>query len=275
MTTTDSDLVLDFAEVLLRRGGNTLVGPIDWKVELDERWVVIGPNGAGKTSLLRLAAAQEHPTSGTALVLGERLGRTDVAELRPRVGLASSALTPRVPSDEVALNLVMSAGHAVVGRWKERYERLDEDRARAVLGMLGAEKLAGRAFGTLSEGERKRVLIARALMVDPELLLLDEPSAGLDLGGREDLVARLSVLADDPDAPAIVMVTHHVEEIPPGFSHALLLRGGRIVAHGLLADVLTSENLSRTFDQPIFLAKAGGRYFARRAGRSARRLAGE
>ncbi|MGL6233783.1 MAG: ABC transporter ATP-binding protein [Segniliparus sp.] len=274
MTTTDSDLVLDFTRVLLRRGKNTLVGPIDWKVELDERWVVIGPNGAGKTSLLRLSAAQEHPTAGTAMVLGERLGRTDVAELRPRVGLASSALTPRIPSDEVALNLVMSAGHAVVGRWKERYERLDEDRAHAVLGMLGAEKLAGRSFGTLSEGERKRVLIARALMVDPELLLLDEPSAGLDLGGREDLVARLSVLADDPDAPAIVMVTHHVEEIPPGFSHALLLRDGLVVAQGLLADVLTSENLSKTFDQPIFLAKAGGRYFARRASSSARRLAG-
>ncbi|WP_007468617.1 ABC transporter ATP-binding protein [Segniliparus rugosus] len=275
MTTTDSDLVLDFAGVHLRRNGSTLVGPIDWKVELDERWVVIGPNGAGKTSLLRLAAAQEHPTDGTAKVLGEQLGRTDVAELRPRVGLASSALTPRIPSEELALNLVMSAGHAVLGRWKERYERMDEERARTVLEMLGAAKLSGRRFGTLSEGERKRVLISRALMADPELLLLDEPSAGLDLGGREDLVARLSSLADDPDAPAIVMVTHHVEEIPPGFSHALLLREGRAVAQGLLADVLTSENLSRTFNQPIFLAKAGGRYFARRAASSARHEAGD
>ncbi|ADG97836.1 ABC transporter related protein [Segniliparus rotundus DSM 44985] len=274
MTTAASDLVLDFDGVLLRRGASTLVGPIDWEVELDERWVVIGPNGAGKTSLLRLAAAQEHPTSGSALVLGERLGRTDVAELRPRVGLSSSALAARIPAGEVALDLVMSAGHAVVGRWKERYERMDEERARSVLGMLGATKLAGRTFGTLSEGERKRVLIARALMVDPELLLLDEPSAGLDLGGREDLVARLSNLADDPDSPAIVMVTHHVEEIPPGFSHALLLRDGQAVAQGLIADVLTSENLSQTFDQPIFLTKAGGRYFAMRANSSGRRFIG-
>lgn len=275
MTTVASDLVLDFDGVLLRRGGSTLVGPIDWEVELDERWVVIGPNGAGKTSLLRLAGAEEHPTSGSAFVLGERLGRTNVAELRPRVGLSSSALASRIPADEVALNLVMSAGHAVVGRWKERYERMDEERARSVLGMLGATKLADRTFGTLSEGERKRVLISRALMVDPELLLLDEPSAGLDLGGREDLVARLSNLADDPDSPAIVMVTHHVEEIPPGFSHALLLRDGQAVAQGLIADVLTSENLSQTFDQPIFLTKAGGRYFAMRANNSGRRFIGD
>ncbi|WP_019969536.1 ABC transporter ATP-binding protein [Mycobacterium sp. 141] len=258
------DLLIDFARVTLRRGGNTLVGPITWAVELDERWVVIGPNGAGKTSLLRIAPPTEHPSSGTAYVLGERLGRTDMAELRSRVGLSSSALSQRIPDDELVRDLVVSAGYAVLGRWREDYEEVDYAQAVDMLESVGAEHLAERAYGTLSEGERKRVLIARSLMTDPELLLLDEPAAGLDLGGREELVARLADLAADPDAPAIVLVTHHVEEIPPGFSHALILSEGRVVAAGLLADVLTAENLSKAFGQSIALDVIDGRYFARR-----------
>ncbi|MCW2689520.1 MAG: ABC-type molybdenum transport system, ATPase component [Mycobacterium sp.] len=260
----DPDLLIDFARVTLRRGGNVLVGPVTWAVELDERWVVLGPNGAGKTSLLRIAAAAEHPSSGTAFVLGERLGRVDMAELRARVGLSSSALAQRVPGAEVVRDLVVSAGYAVLGRWRERYEDVDYERALDMLESLGAEHLADRTYETLSEGERKRVLIARALMTDPELLLLDEPAAGLDLGGREELVARLADLAADPDAPAIVLVTHHVEEIPPGFSHCLLLSEGKVVAAGLLPDVLTGENLSRAFGQSIALDIIDGRYFARR-----------
>jgi iron complex transport system ATP-binding protein len=260
----DPDLLIDFARVSLRRGGQTLVGPINWAVELDERWVVIGPNGAGKTSLLRIAAAMEHPSTGTAYVLGEKLGRTDMSELRSRVGLSSSALSQRVHDDEVVRDLVVSAGYAVLGRWREKYEEVDYEQAVDMLESLGAEHLAERTYGTLSEGERKRVLIARSLMTDPELLLLDEPAAGLDLGGREELVARLADLAADPDAPATVLVTHHVEEIPQGFSHCLLLSEGKAVASGLLTEVLTPENLSTAFGQSIALDVTDGRYFARR-----------
>ena len=260
----DPDLLIDFRGVSLRRGGRTLVGPVDWAVELDERWVIIGPNGAGKTSLLRIAAAAEHPSSGVAFVLGQRLGRVDMSELRARIGLSSSALSQRIPSDELVNDLVVSAGYAVLGRWRERYDDVDYRRAVDMLESVGAEHLAERTYGTLSEGERKRVLIARSLMTDPELLLLDEPAAALDLGGREELVARLTDLAADPDAPAMVLVTHHVEEVPPGFSHALLLSEGQVVAAGLLTDVLTAENLSAAFGQRIALEIVDGRYFARR-----------
>jgi iron complex transport system ATP-binding protein len=260
----DPDLLIEFRNVLLRRSEHVLVGPVDWAVELDERWVILGPNGAGKTSLLRIAAAAEHPSSGIAFVLGERLGRVDVSELRARIGLSSSALAQRIPNDEVVRDLVVSAGYAVLGRWREPYEDVDYQRALVMLESLGAEHLAGRTYGTLSEGERKRVLIARALMTDPELLLLDEPAAGLDLGGREELVARLTDLAADPDAPALVLVTHHVEEVPPGFSHCMLLSEGQVVAAGLLSDVLTADNLSAAFGQSIALDVIDGRYFARR-----------
>lgn len=264
--------MIHFEDISLCRDGRSLVGPLDWSVELDERWVIIGPNGAGKTSLLRIAAATEHPSSGVAYVLGEQLGRVDTTELRARVGLSSSSLAQRIPGGETVRDLVISAGYAVLGRWRERYDAVDHERAVDLLESLGAEHLADRTYGTLSEGERKRVLIARALMTDPELLLLDEPAAGLDLGGREELVARLGDLAADPDAPAIVLVTHHVEEIPVGFSHCLLLAEGRAVAAGLLGDVLTAENLSATFGQSISLDVIDGRYFARRTrGRAAHR----
>lgn len=260
----DEDLLIDFSGVTLRRGGRVLVGPVSWQVELDERWVVIGPNGAGKTSLLRMAAAMEYPSSGTATVLGERLGRVDMAELRQRVGLSSSALAQRIPDGEVVRDLVVSAGYAVLGRWRERYDDIDYERALDTLESVGGEHLADRTYGTLSEGERKRVLIARSLMTDPELLLLDEPAAGLDLGGREELIARLADLAADPDAPALVLVTHHVEEIPPGFSHCLVLAEGTVVAAGLLRDVLTADTLSAAFGQSIAVDAIDGRYFARR-----------
>jgi iron complex transport system ATP-binding protein len=260
----DVDLVVAMEKVSVRRGRTTLVRGIDWRVELDERWVVLGPNGAGKTTLLRLAGAEMHPTTGSVHVLGEKLGRTDVFELRPRIGVCSAALAGRVPPEEKVLDVVVSAGYGVIGRWREQYDSVDTGRAEELLAALGIKHLAERMFGTLSEGERKRTLISRALMTDPEMLLLDEPAAGLDLGGREDLVARLSEFAHDPDAPAMVLVTHHVEEIPPGFTHAMLLREGGIVAQGLINDVITAENLSATFGQDLELDKAGNRYFARR-----------
>jgi iron complex transport system ATP-binding protein len=251
-------------DVGVRRGGTHLLTGVDWQVELDERWVILGANGAGKTTLLRLAAAELHPTTGEVHVLGERLGRVDVFELRPRIGFASAALLARVPAEETVGDLVVSAGYAVLGRWREDYETTDTARAAELLKALGIAHLADRTFGTLSEGERKRTLIARALMTDPEILLLDEPAAGLDLGGREDLVARLGELALDPDAPTTVLVTHHVEEIPPGFTHLMLLAEGTVVASGLLDDVLTSENLSAAFGQELELQRSGDRYFARR-----------
>jgi iron complex transport system ATP-binding protein len=262
---TDVDTVLRMSGVGVRRGTAHLLRSVDWTVELDERWVVLGPNGAGKTTLLQLAAAQLHPSSGTAEVLGERLGRVDVFELRPRIGLTSAALAGRVPNNETVLDVVVSAGYAVVGRWREEYDVLDTGRARHLLYQLGVQQLADRRFGTLSEGERKRVQIARALMTDPELLLLDEPAAGLDLAGREQLVARLATLAADPDAPTMVLVTHHVEEIPPGITHGLLLRDGTVVAAGLIDDVLTADLLSVTFGMPLALDRTGGRYAARAA----------
>ncbi len=264
----DPDLLIDFTDVTLVRGGKTLVGPVTWQVELDERWVVIGPNGAGKTSLMRIAAAETHPTSGTAVLLGSRLGETDVRELSTRIGVASSMLASRIPDHELVTDLVISAGYSVLGRWREAYEEVDRAQAVETLESMGAEHLADRTFGTLSEGERKRVVIARALMTDPELLLLDEPAAGLDLGGREELVARLGALAMDPDAPAMVVITHHVEEIPEGFTHALLLSEGGVVAQGLLQDVMTEDTLTATFHQRIALEHVDGRYFARRARRA-------
>jgi iron complex transport system ATP-binding protein len=257
-----TDIVIRMAGVGVRRGASTLLAGIEWAVELDERWVVLGPNGAGKTTLLRLAGAEMHPTEGTVDVLGERIGRVNLAELRTRIGLSSAMLGLRIPGDETVTDVVISAGYGVLGRWRERYEEPDTDRAARLLDALGMHGLTARTYGTLSEGERKRTLIARALMTDPELLLLDEPAAGLDLGGREELVGRLSALALDPDAPASVLVTHHVEEIPVGYTHGMLLRDGRIVASGLLDDVLTNEALTETFGLPLSVQKRRGRYTA-------------
>ncbi|HHX84942.1 MAG TPA: ABC transporter ATP-binding protein [Actinomycetales bacterium] len=264
---TNEDLLVDFRDVTFKRGGRNLVGPVTWQVELDERWVIVGPNGAGKTTLIRMAAAEEYPTSGVAYVMGERLGRTDMRDLRAMIGVSSSALGNRIPPDETVQDLVVSAGYAVLGRWREEYEEIDFEQAHEILDQVGAYHLLDRTWGTLSEGERKRVLVARALMTNPELLILDEPGAGMDLGGREDLVGYLGDLAMDPDAPAIVMITHHVEEIPFGFTHAMLLDEGRVVAQGLIDTVLTSENLSKAFRQPIEVSRIGERYFARRTRR--------
>jgi iron complex transport system ATP-binding protein len=258
------DAVLELADVTVRRGSATLIEDVSWTVEEDERWVVLGPNGAGKTTLLQVAAAQIHPTTGVAGILGEVLGTVDVFELRPRIGLASAALAERIPRHERVHDVVVSASYGVVGRWRERYDDLDHQRADELLGEIGARHLAERTFGTLSEGERKRVQVARALMSDPELLLLDEPAAGLDLGGREDLVSALSLLAGDEMSPATVLVSHHVEEIPPGFTHALLLREGRVVGAGPLEQVLTEEVISETFAMPLQLRHEDGRWAARR-----------
>jgi iron complex transport system ATP-binding protein len=256
--------VLDFADVTIRRGQATLLDRVSWRVNDDERWVILGPNGAGKTTLLQVASAQIHPTEGVAGILDEVLGAVDVFELRPRIGITSAALAERIPRGERVHDVVVSASYGVVGRWREAYDDLDHERATDLLTEVGVMHLVDRTFGTLSEGERKRVQIARALMADPELLLLDEPAAGLDLGGREDLVSTLSVLAADPASPATVLVSHHVEEIPPGFTHALLLRRGQVVSAGPIDEVITAANLSSAFGMPLVLNHEDGRWNARR-----------
>lgn len=255
--------VVDLAGVDVVRGGAKLLDDITWTVNEDERWVIIGPNGAGKTTLLQILAAQLHPTAGVAGLLDEVLGATDVFELRPRIGVSSAAIADRIPRGERVDDVVMSASYAVMGRWREEYDHMDSDRATELLEQLRVDQLRDRTFGTLSEGERKRVQIARALMTDPELLLLDEPAAGLDLTGREALVDTLSELCLDPYAPATVLVTHHVEEIPEGITHALLLKEGRMTAAGPIEEVLTDENLTETFSLPLSVRHEDGRWTAR------------
>ena len=255
--------VLDLVDVSVVRDGKKLLAGIDWRIADGERWVVLGPNGAGKTTLLQIVAAQMHPTAGSAAVLGSTLGKVDVFELRTRIGLTSAAVDARLPGREKVRDVVLSAAYGKVARWRETYESADTGRADDLLSWWGMEGFGDRTYGTLSSGERKRALVARALMTDPELLLLDEPASGLDLGGREDLVRRLANHAADAASPVTVLVTHHVEEIPPGFTHTLLLRQGAVVASGPTELTLTSENLSAAYGIPLQVQTYQGRYYAR------------
>lgn len=262
MNALASETVLDFSHVTYVRDGRLILGGVNWHIQSDERWVVLGPNGAGKTTLLSLATAHEYPTTGQVHVLGETLGKVDVFELRNRIGFASHASARRIPAGETVRNAVLTAAYSVEGRWTEQYDEMDVRQADRILGEWDLATFADRTFGTLSDGERKRVMIARAVMTDPELLLLDEPSASLDLGARERLLQLLSGYASSPYSPAMVMVTHHVEEIPPGFTHALLLRGGLVQAAGPIAETLTAEHLEATFGMPFTLSFTGDRYAA-------------
>lgn len=256
--------VLDLSHVTVVRDQRAILDDVDWRVAESDRWVILGPNGAGKSTLLQVASANMHPSKGSVEVLDERVGRVDVFELRPRIGIASTAVGRRIPAHERVLDAVMTAAYAVTGRWNEAYDELDERRAHRVLGEWRLDHLAERTFGTLSDGEQKRVQIARAVMTDPEILMLDEPTASLDLGSREELLQLLSHYALSPEAPAMVMITHHVEEIPAGMTHAMLMRDGAIVAAGPIGSVLTSELLTETFGVPLSLERfADGRYAAR------------
>ena len=258
-----SVLVLDDVSVV--RDQNPILKQVSWTVDSEERWAILGPNGAGKTTLLQIASASMHPTSGSALILDEKLGKVDLAELRPRVGFASTAEARRIPGNETVLNVVLTAAYAVAGRWNEQYDDIDVRRAQRVLAEWKLDALENRLFGRLSDGEQKRVQIARSVMTDPELLLLDEPAASLDLGAREELLQLLGGYASAPSAPAIVMVTHHVEEIPPGFTHAMLLKKGSITASGPIDEVLNAANLSLTFGLELKVEKNNGRFTARAA----------
>jgi iron complex transport system ATP-binding protein len=255
--------VLDFNNVTVLRDKKPVLSNVDWQVESDQRWVIIGPNGAGKTTLLRVAASQIQPSTGTAIVLGQTLGKVNVFELRTRIGFASNALSSHIPNSETVLNSVMTAIYAVTGRWNEEYDEIDVRRAMRVLNEWHLNELADRAFGTLSDGERKRAQIARSVMPDPELLLLDEPVASLDLAAREQTISLIGAYASEPAAPAIVMVTHHLEEIPEGFTHALIVSGGQIHAAGPIEQTLTSDKLSGAFGVSISVELVDGRYRAR------------
>ena len=256
-------VVINFNNVTVVREGRPILDNVDLSVEENQRWAIVGPNGAGKTTLLRVAAAQVQPTTGSATILGEKLGETNVFELQTRIGFASTALSNRIPNSETVVNAVMTAAYAITGRWTEEYDEVDERRARRVLNEWHLLHLADRAFGTLSDGERKRVQIARAIMTDPEVLLLDEPVASLDMASRELTVGVLGQYATSPVAPAMVMVTHHLEEIPEGFTHALLMRDGKIFSAGEIKTTLTSDKVSEAFGFGLHVEFKAGRFSAR------------
>ena len=255
--------VIDLNNVTVIRDGKAILNNVDWQVESNQRWVIIGPNGAGKTTLLKVVAAQLHPSSGEARILEGLLGKVNVFELRTRLGFASTSLANHIPNSETVLNAVLTASYGITGRWNEEYDDVDIRRAHRVLNEWKLGDLADRAFGTLSDGEKKRTQIARAVMTDPELLLLDEPVASLDLAAREQTIALISAYATEPAAPAMVMVTHHLEEIPAGFTHALVLSGGQVYAAGEIQHTLTSDKLSEAYGIGVHVDFAEGRYRAR------------
>jgi len=253
---------LELVGIDLVRDGSTLLDGIDWTVRQGERWVVLGANGSGKTTLLRVASFYAHPTRGTVRVLGGELGKVDVRRWRRHIGLASPAFGALLRAELTAVEVVMTARYAALEPWWHTYDDGDRARSLALLERFGVAHGADRAVATLSSGERQRVLLARAFSGSPGLVLLDEPTAGLDLAGREELVAALGVSAREPDGPPTVLVTHHVEEIPVGTTHALLLRAGRTVVAGPLEDVLTAPALSETFGLPLELERRGDRFSA-------------
>jgi iron complex transport system ATP-binding protein len=259
------DDVLRFEQVGLRLDGTDVLRAVDWRVGAGERWVVLGANGAGKTSLLRIAACYQHPTAGTASVLGHRLGRVDVRALREQVSFSSSALAAALERSMTATEVVMTGRYAALAPWWHTYDDGDRARALELLGRFGCAALAEHAFATLSAGERQRVLLARSLALGPGLVLLDEPTAGLDVGGREQLVHDLAAWAQDATRPPVVLVTHHLEEVPPAFTHALVLRDGAVLAQGELAATMTDDVLSDAYGVALRVVHEAGRWSARLA----------
>ena len=260
---TAADEVLRLVDVSFIRDGRTILAPLTWKVLANQRWVVLGANGSGKTTLLKIASMYEHPSRGEVHVLGEQFGRTDVRVLRRRIGYMSPSLAVQLRPELRCLDIVMTAKYAALEPWWHRYEASDEARALECLERMGVAWLAERPLATASSGEQQRVLLARTLMNDPAVLLLDEPSARLDLGGREQLVQALAELTTDPDAPPLILVTHHLDEVPPGMTHALMLREGQVVVTGPIDHVLNSANLTECFGMPLTLERRDdGRFSA-------------
>jgi iron complex transport system ATP-binding protein len=260
---TPSPLPAVLHDVSFVRDERAILAPMSWTVAADERWLVLGANGSGKTTLVRICALYEHPSTGTVDILGERLGRTDVRTLRRRIGYSSAAMAAQLRTELTATEIVMTAKHAALEPWWHRYDDADRDRAVACLARMGVASFAERPLATLSSGEQQRVLLARTLMSDPGLLLLDEPSARLDLGGREQLVGALTELTTDAQAAPLVLVTHHLDEVPPGMTHVMLLRDGQVLAAGPIERTLDAESLSACFGVDLELEhRADGRYAA-------------
>lgn len=255
--------VLELRDVSVCRGGSTILGPMNFAIAPGERWVILGPNGAGKSTLLNILATRIFPSEGKAFLLGQEMGKVDLFELRTRIGTCATIIAEDIPHDELVRDVVLTAAYAILGRWNEDYDLWDESRAIALLTTFGVRDLGDRIYGSLSDGEKKRVQISRALMADPELLLLDEPTAGLDLGGREDLLQRFSAFSQDSTSPATILVTHHIEEIPAGTTHALLLHKGVIAVSGPVEAVITQEHLSAVFGITMNVVHENGRFFAR------------
>jgi iron complex transport system ATP-binding protein len=252
---TPNHAVLSLLGVSFIRDERLILAPLDWQVAADERWLVLGANGSGKTTLIRISAMYEHPSSGEVTVLGERLGHTDVRVLRRRIGYSSAAIASQIRPELSCADVVMTAKFAALEPWWHRYDDVDRARAVTCLDRMRVGDFADRSLGTLSSGEQQRVLLARTLMTDPGLLLLDEPSARLDLGGREQLVAALAEITTDPDASPLVLVTHHLDEVPEGMTHVLMLRQGEVVARGPIDDTLTAAALSECFEMPLRLER--------------------
>jgi iron complex transport system ATP-binding protein len=256
---------LRFSSVDLDRVATPILHGVDWLVAPGERWIVLGPNGSGKTTLFQLASGYLHPTRGAVDILGHRLGRVDVRRLREHIGLVSTAVVKMLVADITATDVVVAARHGALEPWWHHYSEQEREQARQLLVDAGFGGIVDRRFGVLSDGERQQVLLARALMSEPALLLLDEPAAGLDVGGRERLVARLGQLAAEPTSPPMIMITHHVEEIPLGFTHVLLLREGAVVAAGPMEKTLSADTLSATFGLSLMVDELDGRWTCRAA----------
>lgn len=261
-TADASEPVVELAGVTRVEGGNEILRGVDLTVHHGERWVVLGRNGCGKTTLMRMVSLYLHPTDGTVRVLGNELGRSDIRTARQFIGWSSASFADMLRPQITAADIVMTAKFAALEPWWHTYTDIDRAKARSLLARVGIESLADREFATFSSGERQRVLLARTLMNDPGLILLDEPNAGLDLAGREELVATLNSLAADPTTPPVILVTHHVEEIPPAFTHVMLMHKGRALAQGPMAETLTAANLSACFEIEVSLERRGGRYSA-------------
>ena len=253
---------VEMRKAQVRVDGRTILGPIDLEVGRGERWVLLGPNGGGKTTLLALAGARRQPSAGRVAVLGVTLGTADVRALHPRISHTSHVLAERMPPDLVVRTVVLTGKRATLSPWFQEFDDADERRAAALLDQVGCGHLAARLFATASQGERQRVLLARALFSDPELLILDEPASGLDLPGREALIEALEAAVAPPSAPTAIVATHHLEEIPPSTTHAALLRDGLLVAGGDVDVVLTPDLLQDCFGIPMEVGRRGARWWA-------------